>query len=335
MTQIIDRSKSHHETWVALRYFSNKTNQSFPSFSAVNSFFQDTSTRKTKIAFTPISTYVATEYNTIHTVMCNFQDVLFQKSQTYGPLWCDEGVYRLAKELQLLNPTLFDNIFLGLGGFHMEKVMIACCGKYLEDTGVDSIFLENEVSRPENVKSVMNGGNYVRGIREMAVLSEVLYTLVFDQFLFEGNDIQQVNQQITELSQLILDTNIQSVRTEWEKLLSKISFMGLQNFRENGKMKSKQFLYWNNFIEKVFLVLRDLTRSHREGNWQLHLSAIHQALSLVFVFDRTNYKRWLPLYFEDCLSLPIKYPLIYEPFLDGEFVVEQKKCKCCSNGSSS
>ena len=188
--------------------------------------------------------------------------------------------------------------------------MTAYCGKYLEDTGVDSIFLENKVSRPENVKSVMNGGNYVRGIREMAVLSEVLYTLVFDQFLFEGNDIQQVNQQITELSQLILDTNIQSVRTEWEKLLSKISFMELQNFRENGKMKSKQFLYWNNFIEKVFLVLRDLTRSHREGNWQLHLSAIQRGLPLVFAFDRTNYKRWLPLYFEDCLSLPIKYPLL-------------------------
>ena len=270
MTQIIDRSKSHYETWVASRYFSNKTNQSFPSFSAVNSFFQDTSTRKTKIAFTPILPYVATEYDTTDTVMCNFQDLLFQKSQTYGPLWCDEGVYRLTKELQLLNPTLFDNIFLGLGSFHMEKVMIAYCGKYLEDTGVDSLFVENEVYGPENVKSVMNGGNYVRGIREMAILSQVLYTPVFDQFLFEGNDIQQANQQVTELSQLILDTNTQSVRTEWEKLLSKISFMGLQNFRENGngKMKGKQFLYWKNFIEKVFFVLRDLTRSHREGNWQ-------------------------------------------------------------------
>ena len=132
-------------------------------------------------------------------------------------------------------------------------------------------------------------------------MSEVLYNLVFDQFLFEGNGTQQVNQQVTELSQLILDTNIQSVCTEWEKLISKISFMGLQNFREN---------LLNNFIEKIFPVLRDLTRSHREGNWQLHLSAIQRGLPLVFAFDRTNYKRWLPLYFEDCLSLPIKYPLL-------------------------
>ena len=71
---------------------------------------------------------------------------------------------------------------------------------------------------------------------------------------------------VTELNQLILNTNIQSVCTEWEKLLSKTSFMGLQSFRENRKMKSKEFLYWNNFIEKVFPVLRDLTHSHIEGD---------------------------------------------------------------------
>ena len=159
----------------------------------------------------------------------------------------------------------------------------------------------------------------------MANFSEVLYNLVFDQFLFEGNNTKQVNQQVTELCQLILDINIESVRTEWEKLLSKTRFIGLQNIRENRKMKSKLFLYWNNFIEKVFPVLQDLTRSHREGNWQLHLSAIQQALQLVFAFDRTNYKRWLPLYFEDCLSLPIKYPSIYESLLDVKFVVKLSK----------
>ena len=134
----------------------------------------------------------------------------------------------------------------------------------------------------------MNGGNYVRGIRWMTISSQVLYTLVFGQFLFLGNDTQQVNQLVTELSQLILNANIQSLRTEWGKLLSKISFMGLQNFRENEKMKNKQFVYWNNFIEKVFPVLRDLTRSHKEGNWQLHLSSIQRVLPLVFAFKRTN-----------------------------------------------
>ena len=93
--------------------------------------------------------YLATEYDTIHTVFYNFQDVLQQKSQPYGPLWCDEGVYQLAKEHQLLDQNRFDNIFLGLGSFHLEKVMIACCGKYLEETGFDTILVENKVDDPE------------------------------------------------------------------------------------------------------------------------------------------------------------------------------------------
>ena len=88
--------------------------------------------------------------------MCNFQDVFRQKSQPYGPLWCDEGVYRLAKELQLSDQNCFDNIFLGLGGFHMEKVMIACCEKSFEESDFDTVFVENEVYGPEIVKSVMN-----------------------------------------------------------------------------------------------------------------------------------------------------------------------------------
>ena len=83
--------------------------------------------------------------------MINSQDVLLQKGFESGPLWCDEGVYHIAKELQLLNPDKFGNIFLGLGGFHPEKVVIACCGKYLEVSGIYSIFVELEIFGPEVV----------------------------------------------------------------------------------------------------------------------------------------------------------------------------------------
>ena len=56
-------------------------------------------------------------------------------------------------------------------------------------------------------------------------------------------------------------------------------------------------------------------------------SAVQRALPLSFAFDRTNYKRWLPLYFEDCLSLPERYPSTHENFLQGEFVVKLTKQK--------
>ena len=92
--------------------------------------------------------------------MVNFQDVLQQKGMPCGLLWSDEGVYRLAKELHLNHPEIFANIFLGIGGFHMEKIIIACCGKYLEESGISSVLVANEIFGP-HVKSVMEGSHYV------------------------------------------------------------------------------------------------------------------------------------------------------------------------------
>ena len=109
--------------------------QNVPSFAVMNSLLFKGIHFLTKICFTPIIPYPATDYDTIFTCMRNFQDVLDQKSQKYGVLWCDEGVYRIAKELQL-HPETFANIFIGLGGFHMEKIVPNCLGKHLKDRNV-------------------------------------------------------------------------------------------------------------------------------------------------------------------------------------------------------
>ena len=63
--------QSHYETWLTTVYFSNiiEEIENIPSFSAMNSFPHDTSATKTKIASTPILPYVATEYDTLRTVI--------------------------------------------------------------------------------------------------------------------------------------------------------------------------------------------------------------------------------------------------------------------------
>ena len=77
------------------------------------------------------------------------------------------------------------------------------------------------------------------------------------------------------------------------------------------------------FLEQIAPVLRDLTRSYRESNWKLHMLAVRRALPLCFAFDRVNYKRWLPLCYEDCLALPQNFPKIYEAFLEVDFTVKR------------
>ena len=74
-----------------------------------------------------------------------------QTGNISGALWCDEGVYHIAREIQLLSPDSFDNVFLGLGGFHMEKVITVCFGKYLKGTGADKVLINTEIYGPISI----------------------------------------------------------------------------------------------------------------------------------------------------------------------------------------
>ena len=113
--------------WILCRYLARTTtligNNFVPSFTAVRCIRHVCNFQRTITSFVPILPFKATERDSVFTTMVNFQDVLKQHGQEYGALWCDEGVYCIAKEIQLLKPEQFKNIFLGLGGFHFEKIV--------------------------------------------------------------------------------------------------------------------------------------------------------------------------------------------------------------------
>ena len=42
----------------------------------------------------------------------------------YALLWCDQDVYKIGKKNKFFKPDKFDSIFLGMGGFHTEKIVL-------------------------------------------------------------------------------------------------------------------------------------------------------------------------------------------------------------------
>ena len=298
-----------------------------PSWSATNSARIVNNVNKTSVGFTPLLPYPATEYDTIYTCMKNFQDVLHQTFNQCGALWCDEGVYRLAKELQLLFPETFDNIFLGLGGFHMEKTIIACIGKYHQGSGVDSIFTNNRVFGSGVVINVLDGGHYTRGIRGLSIYAEVMQRLKLMSF-FEHHTIDKYPDLLKHIKslqdQLQGDINHHEINQTFENAMVPLHQFtsDLKEFEKLGSQMSVIFRYWNNFTEDIYPILRNnLTTSIRNGEWTLYITTLREALPLLFAFDITNYSRWGSLYYEDCLSLKDKFPTIYNEFVKGNFVV--------------
>ena len=50
---------------------------------------------------------------------------------------------------------------------------------------------------------------------------------------------------------------------------------------------------------------------------------------MFFILNRTNYSRWVPIYFEDCCNLEAKFPILHQSFCDGNFVVHHTNRRNC------
>ena len=176
--------------------------------------------------------------------------------------------------------------------------------------------MENEIFGQGVVKTVMDGGNYIMSKRGMSLLAEAIEQLQMKAFLqkCEIAMFGSLDEQIFQLHSLMEDHlgNQDQIYQCWDDCISKILSFDekFDEFKEYGCEKSQMFLYWNMFISNIAPVCRDLTRRFREANWELHMSAVSRTIPLCFAFDRVNYKRWLPLCYEDCLPLPGNFPEI-------------------------
>ena len=112
ISNLVNLRNKDYLLWVLSRYLADTRNENvMPSWSASNSAKYNKEVNSTSTAFIPILPHPATSYDSV------FTTIIKQTRNTSRALWCDEEVYHIAREFQLLSPESFDDVFLGLGGF--------------------------------------------------------------------------------------------------------------------------------------------------------------------------------------------------------------------------
>lgn len=152
--------------------------QEIPNWSAFNSICINDTRSQQAVGFL--------QYSTVYTNLCNFNDVLAQLSQSSLPVFCDEGVYHIAKHIQMIRKEEFRNLVIMLGNFHLLKVLLACVGKYLRDSGVEDLFVETKAYGVCTINQVMNGTSYARSMKGFQMLGEALRRIQLEAFFLEN-----------------------------------------------------------------------------------------------------------------------------------------------------
>ena len=84
------------------------------------------------------------------------------------------------------------------------------------------------------------------------------------------------------------------------------------------------FAFWTSYLEIVEDLLLFI-RATRDRDWSLHLASVHALLRWMFAYDRTNYSRYLPVYWFDMNNLPTTHPFVHQELERGNFTVQKGK----------
>ena len=103
-----------------------------PSWSASNSMWTKESIPVKSLAFLPVVPYRQLIYFTVYTGMKTFMSIKSKLSQNEIPMYCDEKVYSIVKEIQLRQNEEFSSLVPMLSTFHMVKTTLKCIGKSLD-----------------------------------------------------------------------------------------------------------------------------------------------------------------------------------------------------------
>ena len=296
--------------------------QTMPSWKSTNAVITEEKVPVKKIAFLPVLPYPCTEYSTVYTAMKNFVSLCNQLEQDKIPMYCDEKVYCIVKEIRFIRKEEFSSIIPCLGTFHTIKTLMKSIGKSLGGSGAESVttgYGPTVIDKP-----ILGATHYNRALEGLSVLAESISRLIFKEF-FEDKDMHEHD---FEIQQIALMRKHVSEKNTGQSLIylnnfasNKKFYNDFRNFLIARSELNENFKYWLSFVKRMEVVY-DLLRADREGNWLLHLVAFECSLHQFAAWDCTNYLRWGSVYLEDMRLLQETSKTVYENFMEGSFSIK-------------
>lgn len=305
----------------------NGCKQIIPTISAFNSKMYTDNRGIDDIRFLPVIPKPITEFSTVYTIMCNFNEMGKTIGQHGFPFICDEKVYCMARYIQFLRPQEFSNLVVLMGGFHITKNVLQICAKYMKGSGIDHIFIEGESLTPNVTEQILNGSHYYRSSEAFFVLGEALQRLQLECFykeLFTDKNYESEFGDIDLLIDYFSEKDYSAARALFNELKSQKNFKMFTDFRkfvDERRNQSESFKFWDNVLI-IIQIIQDLIRADRTGNWKLHCETMTKLLPLYHVFDHIHYLRWGSIYVQDILNLENDFPELFIKFGEGYYTIK-------------
>ncbi|KAG1652132.1 Organic cation transporter protein [Nymphon striatum] len=262
-----------------------------------------------KVGYLPTINAPATELSTVQELLS--QSVFIQQHLSLDKIAVimDQALYAKAAEVAWKHTLRFESLLLMMGNFHIICNMLSIIGKLFRDAGLRDLAVESGVIAEGSIDKVPDGKQYNRGVQLHKLTYEALMRLVWKGFLewLENNhstDLPHLDETFRVVMAMHGDTcatTLESSRNEesCQRILHLLCCYLNVLKNDSGHLAA----FWMIYLEMVEILL-GLIRADREGAWYLHLASIKSSiLVLCFAMDKTNYSRYLPVYYAQMTQL--------------------------------
>ncbi|KAE8739201.1 hypothetical protein FOCC_FOCC015307 [Frankliniella occidentalis] len=201
----------------------------------------------------------------------------------------DLQLYIIAKKIQWQWPDLYseNKLVVLLGPLHIEQAFLRMLGSYMEGCGWNAIITHSGIATSGSSEALLKVTHIKRAREVHQVTAAVLHTLLIEEYNSHPHEDIEFEQWIDERAK-----------------------------------NSPTFLFWFTLLNLEIMLL-DFVRSVRLGQYNNFKDALKAMVPWFFVFDHTNYARWLPVHIFDLEQLENTCPNVHKSFLEGHFVVNK------------
>ena len=133
---------------------------------------------------------------------------------------------------------------------------------------------------------------------------------------FFTNEVMKLRDDLSKCNtdNILRNSECETVLDLWNNFLDHLH-------HDNGDLSA----FWMSYVDMVTGILLSLLRPSCEENWILHLLAVRLMIPWCFSYDKVNYARYMPVYYEQMLHLKKDSPEVYESLLNGQFSVQMSE----------
>ena len=195
------------------------------------------------------------------------------------------------------------------------------------DAGLRDLAVQSGVIAEGSIDKVLDGRQYNRGVRLHKLTYEAMMRLIWCGFLdWTEMDNPRNTMILNKAVNCVKELQNNPCAAQLQRCLDNESCQKILNLfklylelqrHDGGQLAA----FWMMYIDLVEILL-GLIRADREGDWHLHIACIRHMIPWCFAMDKTNYARYLPVYYLQMSHLNETSPELHKYFVNGGFSVQ-------------